>query len=57
MLLARLERLARPDEDLVGHDRRRREELGAAHGDAGRVLVDDARDHVLGAVALVAEGL
>ena len=35
------------DEDFVRHDRRCAEHLGAANGDAGRILVDDARDQIL----------
>ena len=42
LLVARRQRLDAGDEHLVGHDGRGPQHLGAADGQAGRVLVDDA---------------
>ena len=53
VFFTRLQRLQIGDQHLVGHDRGRSEHLGAADGDAGGILVDDARDEVLSLVAPV----
>ena len=57
VLLAGLQRLQVGDEHLVRHDRTGAEHLGAADGDAAGVLVDDARDQVLGLLAPVLAAL
>ena len=46
-LLAGLERLQIGDEHFVGHDRGGAEHLGAADGDAARILIDDPRHQIL----------
>jgi hypothetical protein len=57
MVLALPQRLAGTDIDLVRHDRAGGEQLGAADGYAGGVLVDDARDQVVGPGPLIPERL